>query len=116
MQAEDRGHASGYGKDPFSLPPEETGPAEGADGKQVKHKRKTLAERRADIFRKENETIVNILERFDGKITLTEILSMDMNRLYGLLEAKNKFDEARAKAEAKAEAAVTAASNANNPK
>lgn len=41
---------------------------------------------------------------------------MDMNRLYGLLEAKNKFDEARAKAEAKAEAAVTAASNANNPK
>jgi hypothetical protein len=28
---------------------------------------------------------------------------MDMNRLYGLLEAKNRYDEAKAKAEAKIE-------------
>lgn len=33
---------------------------------------------------------------------------MDMNRLYGLLEAKNKYDEARAKAEAEATLKATA--------
>jgi hypothetical protein len=32
---------------------------------------------------------------------------MDMNRLYGLLEAKNRYDEAKAKAEAKFEQSMS---------
>ena len=40
---------------------------------------------------------------------------MDMNRLFGLLEAKNKYDEAKAKAEAKVEQSLTSTTNSNQP-
>lgn len=49
-----------------------------------------------------------MLELFEGKVSLTEILTLDMNRLFGLADAKARFNEAKFKrkeeAKAKAEA------------
>jgi hypothetical protein len=48
-----------------------------------------------------------MLELFEGKVSLTEILSLDMNRLNGLVEAKQRFNvekfERRQKAKMEAE-------------
>lgn len=52
-----------------------------------------------------------MLELFEGKISLTEILSLDTNRLYGLFDAKVKLNEEKAKKAAEQAQAQMAAMN-----
>jgi hypothetical protein len=40
-----------------------------------------------------------LLELFEGRITLTELLELDVARLNGLIDAKNKILEERSAAE-----------------
>jgi len=42
-----------------------------------------------------------LLELFEGRITLTELLELDITRLNGLIDAKNKILEERSAAEGK---------------
>jgi len=69
--------------------------------------KETITQRRARTFADENYAIVNMLELFEGKVSLTEILSLDLNRLNGLVEAKQRFNvekfERRQKAKMEAE-------------
>jgi len=46
---------------------------------------------------------------FEGKVSLTEILSLDQNRLFGLADAKARFNEAKYKHKAELKEAQEAA-------
>ena len=58
---------------------------------------------------KDSEEIISYLELFEGKISLSEILSMDIPILHSLMDAKIKINKARQKKMEEEEAAMNAA-------
>jgi len=66
-----------------------------------------LAQERAQNFAAENDTIINLLELFEGKVSLTEILTLDQSRLFGLADAKARFNEAKFKRKEEAKEAAS---------
>jgi fructose 1,6-bisphosphatase len=43
------------------------------------------------IDNEENDFVVSVLDLFEGQITLDEIMSVNLDRLYALIRAKERF-------------------------